>query len=51
MGSLLAHSLPLALGAAISPVLLVTVVLLLTGKKHPRESGPVRRRETWPCWL
>lgn len=35
MNSLLAHILPLALGAAISPMLLVVQVLVLSGKNKP----------------
>lgn len=36
MGSLLVRTLPLAVGAAISPTLLLVVVLLLSGRTRPR---------------
>ncbi len=36
MGSLLARTIPLGFGAAVSPVLLVFVVLLLSGAERPR---------------
>ena len=38
-GGLLAKVLPLAIGAAISPTILVVVLLVLGGKAHPRARG------------
>ena len=36
MGDLIAKTLPLAVGAAVSPILLITVVLLLSGDRKPK---------------